>query len=656
MSIENKIEALRKMPVSELQKVAHRVANSLGMKIETTFTKGEFIELTGKIQSEGKDLPFVLVFHSGAALNADFLSAFREVVKKENANAIIISLGNVEKKIPDENIRIVAGSELVEFLEEQGIEVSAELPLREVLSEKNFKPKVAESALPSTATLEKYMKNGMKLYEKKEFEKANQFFDEVLKLKPNYDRAIIMKAKTYEAMGETESAIEIYRRALANLPEDYELWFEYADMLHRLERYDEELECYTKILAINKKFDKAWNNMGIVYFIKEKYENAAYCFERAVKILPDNPDYLNNLATAQKKLSKIEEALSNYKKVLAVAPEHVDTLLNMGMLYNEMGKHEEAYRTFRKYLLKNKDSSKGWHLAGIAAMNAGAYSQAIQCFEEALKIKPDLKESKEGLREAKRKFSQIGDKTRIPLTEDTKLLGAGISERRKTEIEILGEKEGVKEEQELKPKAPIGVAALVSAIAKGEGIPEKSVSATSDDIVSAWELLKKGEISKAEHLLEGKETKASPWFALVSGYVYSANGKHRDADAAFTQVLSHTNSIPAIFGKENAKFYMGDFEEAEKLMDTLIRKFPYSRSLLLKRCITLYAKRDFAKCENELKKMGKEFQYSEIYWYLMGSVYLETGNKENAEKCFKNVLKIRPEHRGALKKLEQIKG
>ncbi|MEM3395903.1 MAG: tetratricopeptide repeat protein [Thermoplasmata archaeon] len=710
-----RVESLRKMPKPALQEIVDGIAKFLELKVETRFIKGDFIELTGKLKKEGIEKSFVLVFHTGATLSEEFLNAFKKVLKKENAEALVLTTGKVSGEVVDENLQIYSGKALEDFLESKGfVEISEKsaVPDFDQIGGKTItsdKQKVgSQSSLPSAGALEKYMKTGMKFFEMKEYEKALQWFDEALQLKPGYDRAISMKARTYMAMGKNEVALEIYKNALEMMPDKYELWYELGDLLHQLERYDEELECYTKILENNKKLDNVWNNMGVVYFIKEKYEDALFCFERANKLKPGTPNYLNNLATAQKKLGKHEEALSSYKKVLEIAPDYADVLLNIGLLYNEMEKYEEAYRSFRKYLLKEKNSAKGWHLAGIAAMNAGAYSQAIKCFEEALKIKPDLKEAKEGLKEAKRKFSQKGDKKKISEVEETRVIGGGVStpdelqqefgasegknsleiekleviekreekkeekeEIKKFELVEMVEKEKEKDERNVeKPPEPIeekrvvavdnkeggvkGLAALVSAIAKESAIPEEQIPKPQEEVGEVWSLVKEGEFERAAKMLEGKGMK-NPAIALIAGYAHSGTGSFKLASEFFEIVLAQQKMhLPALFGKEFTAFVSGDYGASLSTLELLEKKFPRNPAIILKKCLVLYAKKQFDECEIELKKFAREMQHSELYWFIMGSVYQQKGHKENALKCFENALKIKPDFKAARKKIEEM--
>ncbi|MEM3445177.1 MAG: tetratricopeptide repeat protein [Thermoplasmata archaeon] len=696
------VEALRTLPAVATRKIVDDIAKALGIKVETRFTKGDFVEVVGKVEKEGAEKNFVLVLHTGSSLADEFLTAFKKALKRENAEALLLTTGNVSLELGDENLRILSGKALEEFLENHGIVLAKEKEKPPIVATPakmpaEEKPK-SQSSLPSATTLENYMKQGLKFFERKEYEKALQYFEEVLLKKPGYDRAISLRARCYAAMGKNEIALEIYRRALERMPENYELWYELADLLHQMGRFDEELECYATILGHNKKLDKVWNNMGIVYFLKEKYEDALFCFERANKLKPDMPDYLNNLATAQKKLRKFEDALTTYRRVLEIAPEFSDAHLNMGLLYLDMEKYEDAYRAFRKYLLREKNSAKAWHLAGIAAMNAGAYSQAIKCFEEALKINPELKEAREGLKEAKRKHSQKGDKQRISEMEETKVLGGGIAgepkkieeaisvlpEKGKSEVkveeplrpEVVGKPMEEKRE-ELKPEIPeklgeevkageefpgktrapekeeqkTGLAALVSAIAK-EVVKEEKEAQAPMQFPDAWNLVKLGRFEEAARGLEAVESKKSVSAAVVCGYAFAGASKFKQALECFETVLSQQKMhLPALFGREFAEFSLGNYEEALKSVEILSKKFPANPSLALKKCLLLFAKGEFEKCEAELKKIAKEMQHSEIYWFILGLVNLRKGNMENATKCFENALKIKPDFEAARKKL-----
>ena len=663
------VEKLRAQSKKGLQRIAGKIAGVLGMRVEGTFTKGEYIEFTGRISEGAGDIPFVFVLHTGTQLSKEFVDAFNSALKKENARAVIFTLGKpVEWAEKYENIEIYAGEKIDRFFEtheelqmeagEQYAGLEMQVPTAKVV------PQKPGSGLPSIDVLEKHMKSGMKLFERKEYEKAIQIFDEALQLKPNYDRAIIMKARAYAAMGDMDTAIEIFRKATATQPDSYELWYEFADLLHALEKYDDELECYARALEINKRFDKAWNNMGIVYFLKEKYDDARYCFERAIKIKPDNPEYINNLATVLKKQGNLEEAIKHYQRALEILPDYMEVLLNMGMTYMEMKRHEDAYLAFAKYLEKNEVDAPVWHLAGVSAMNAGDYNRAIECFERALKIRPDFREAKEGLREAKRKLTQKGDKHRIQMKKEDTIIGGGKIEgvveeaERKAnivDIEVKEETEHIEKpvvknevtEASAGPAdtaAPKGLAALVSALARNVETREETGSGklSADEHIKIRTLIDEGNLNEAYKMLENKsELNENPAFSLTAGIVYAGMGKYTEALAFFDAVLSkQKNSIEAMMGKELCAFYLKNYSMSVELLETIAQKYPDNLSLKLKKCLALYSLQDYSACLKELKESGKHLMYSDLYWYMMGNVEAKLGNMESASKCFENARKI----------------
>ena len=83
-----------------------------------------------------------------------------------------------------------------------------------------------------------------------------------------------------------------------------------AAVLMRMEKYDEAVDLYLKVLHIAPDYKEAWNNMGIAAGNIGAHEEAKGCLLRALKLDPNYYQALWGIIIACKNLNQFEEAYS----------------------------------------------------------------------------------------------------------------------------------------------------------------------------------------------------------------------------------------------------------------------------------------------------------------------------------------------------------
>ncbi len=152
-------------------------------------------------------------------------------------------------------------------------------------------------------------------------------FERALEEDASYSMAYNGLGNAYVAKGDSESAMEQFKKALwSNNPGSVSL---------------------------------ANYNIGLLYMNKGKNESAYYSFKKA---LDQNPRlYLAymKLGILLEKQLKYEEALETYRKGLEVFPSKVELLYSIGMIYFKEGDNEKAKEYFLKVLQQEPNSEFG---------------------------------------------------------------------------------------------------------------------------------------------------------------------------------------------------------------------------------------------------------------------------------------------------------
>ncbi|MCX6676926.1 MAG: tetratricopeptide repeat protein [Methanothrix sp.] len=81
-------------------------------------------------------------------------------------------------------------------------------------------------------------------------------------------------------------------------------------------KYDEALDIFERVLALNQNIPEAWNNQGVALYGLGRYEEALQSYDRCLAIDPENLDALRNKGFLLRSQKRLEEALQVYDSVL----------------------------------------------------------------------------------------------------------------------------------------------------------------------------------------------------------------------------------------------------------------------------------------------------------------------------------------------------
>ncbi len=186
----------------------------------------------------------------------------------------------------------------------------------------------------------------------------------------------------------------LFMNAVVSAPQvasesDENVWFSKGKDLYELEKYDEAIPYFNKVLEINPKHADAWNNKGNALMLSVEWdEKAIQCFDEAIKINPKHADAWNNKGNALNKSDKHIEAITCFDKVLEINPIHADAWYGKGEALLNLRKYDEAIQHFDKAIRINSKHANACYGKGEALLNLRKYDEAIQHFDKVLEINP----------------------------------------------------------------------------------------------------------------------------------------------------------------------------------------------------------------------------------------------------------------------------
>jgi tetratricopeptide (TPR) repeat protein len=152
--------------------------------------------------------------------------------------------------------------------------------------------------------------------------KASTSFQTAVELDPNYYDAFIQLGEmSFNA--KLPVALDYFNSALAIDPKSTEALYFKGTFLQGRNRFDEALEVYKQISAINPNFEQAYFNSGYIKLTAEnKPDSAITWFTKAIEVNPQYAEAYYNRGYCKELLGQRTQASADYKLALGIKPSY----------------------------------------------------------------------------------------------------------------------------------------------------------------------------------------------------------------------------------------------------------------------------------------------------------------------------------------------
>ena len=272
--------------------------------------------------------------------------------------------------------------------------------------------------------------------------RAAEVYQEVLRRVPVHRRALYMYACLLQEEGQHETAIDLFRRALAVSPKEPDHYGAVAKSLIELQRYKEAdvairraiqlrsrpeyhltlgvlrekegripeaISAFTHALKQNPVFADALHHLGICYRLTGDLGSAAAEFERALHADPKHLPALTSLARIFRSLGRGAEIIPHLERAQSHAPDDPNLQCTVGDIYQDGGAPGSAAAAYRKAIASDPGLAHAWYKLGCAETSQREYVSAIAAFEETLRLAPSWPQAEHNLGRARYELGQANE-------------------------------------------------------------------------------------------------------------------------------------------------------------------------------------------------------------------------------------------------------
>jgi len=150
-------------------------------------------------------------------------------------------------------------------------------------------------------------------------------------------------------------------------------------------------DLWSHALEVTQNNFIAEDNLGGTLILEGKEEEAHPHFEAAARINPNDPMSRSNLGTYFQTRHQMREAVAEYQAALEATSDPgllAQTYANLGAAYRELGEDEQAHKNFEESLGLNPNQFNAWLGLGLLAQKQGKREEAISDLSRSLEVQP----------------------------------------------------------------------------------------------------------------------------------------------------------------------------------------------------------------------------------------------------------------------------
>ena len=220
--------------------------------------------------------------------------------------------------------------------------------------------------------------------EKKDFQTAEQYADKIEPL--DSIETVYLRAEIFLAKNQVESADEILRQYLKEVPDDeYDDFIKgVTDLYHEYYQFGKAFEWIAN--ATNDHSDSFKELMARTLFGLGKYKDSEKLFNELLDKNPYSTNYWNALAGVQYMKEDYSAALNSSEYAIAIDPNDTNGLLSKANTLYAMGNHDEALKYYQKYSEKMPNDEFGYLHVAICLINKGLHKEGLEALKKAVSV------------------------------------------------------------------------------------------------------------------------------------------------------------------------------------------------------------------------------------------------------------------------------
>ena len=166
-------------------------------------------------------------------------------------------------------------------------------------------------------------------------------------------------------------------------------WSFRANLLLKMERYEEAVESFDKIISLDQSNAKAYNDRALVLSGGlNQDEEALASLEAALQIDLLNANAWYNKGMVLEKMERYNESLEAYRKAIDLDGDLDRAWYRQGHVLLIVQRFDESLASLDKAIEFNSENAEAWNDKGVILRRLERNEEALDCFHRAIKLDP----------------------------------------------------------------------------------------------------------------------------------------------------------------------------------------------------------------------------------------------------------------------------
>ncbi len=230
---------------------------------------------------------------------------------------------------------------------------------------------------------------GLILSEKRMPEAALPFVEQAVLLEPGNFSFHLTLAGIRSKLGLTDKARQSMLAAFGLCPHDYAMVLDLAVALEAAQLVREARHCYEQAVRLDPSQAVAHHGLAVVLTQVGDNEGAIQSYKKALECDARLTPSYNDLGNLLVSLGRLEEAEQCYLQGFRLDPNHAEMCFNLANLYATKDRLNDAAGFYRRAVVSRPSLAEAWDSLGLVLNDCGQSQEALICFDQVLKLKPD---------------------------------------------------------------------------------------------------------------------------------------------------------------------------------------------------------------------------------------------------------------------------
>ena len=231
---------------------------------------------------------------------------------------------------------------------------------------------------------------------------AAQIYTRAIDSRPEDFRLYWNFAEFLEATRNFPGAIEMWRHVQTLIPHHHVGYYQLGRLLAEQGQREEARKQLNKALTLRPDLGAGWYELGVLSVAEGRYEEALPQLARARRLVPLDSGIPLQTAKALSRLKRPAEAIEQAREALRLDPESWRAHSFLGEELAFMERHAEARQELEAALRLNPKNPLAHLNLGVALFKLGQKTEAVGEFEEALRLDPQLGLARQYLEQLKK--------------------------------------------------------------------------------------------------------------------------------------------------------------------------------------------------------------------------------------------------------------